>query len=67
MKQLSITEYQACEYFANGDGTDGPRFKIDHHADWLEVWPASDYEALTELIGLTLYAIAGILVCRARV
>lgn len=29
--------------FASGDAGGGPRFKIDHHADWTESYPASDY------------------------
>ncbi len=29
--------------FNNGDGSGGPRFKIDHFADWSENYPAQDF------------------------
>ncbi|MFC6633214.1 alpha-amylase family glycosyl hydrolase [Microbulbifer taiwanensis] len=29
--------------FASGDAGGGPRFKIDHHGDWVESYPTADY------------------------
>ncbi len=37
------TAYQTCQTFASGDGSGGPRFKIDRFADWAENYPAQDY------------------------
>lgn len=46
--QMSTTDninYCIQQSFANGDGGGGPRFKIDHFADWTESYPAQDYSA----------------------
>lgn len=29
--------------FGSGDAGGGPRFKVDHHADWTESYPSTDY------------------------
>jgi glycosidase len=34
------TRHETCQHFA---GVAGPRFKIDHHGDWSESYPAQDY------------------------
>lgn len=38
-------QYSTCQSFGNGDGSGGPRFKIDRYGDWSESYPVSDYVA----------------------
>ncbi|WP_268409390.1 alpha-amylase family glycosyl hydrolase [Alteromonas sp. a30] len=35
--------YCTQQTFAGGDAGGGPRFKIDHYADWTESYPSTDY------------------------
>ena len=43
MEFVSGTQYKTCQSFASGDGSGGPRFKIDRYADWQENYPTTDY------------------------
>src|SRR3954470_12052085 len=39
MTAVTATSFTTCQNFA---GVAGPRFKIDHHGDWAESYPAQD-------------------------
>ena len=41
----SGTTYETCQTFT---GVADPRFKVDHHADWTESYPAEDYQVEDE-------------------
>ena len=43
MTQVGQNAFRTCQSFANGDGTGGPRFKVDRHGDWSENYPTADY------------------------
>src|SRR5689334_10682940 len=40
MSSADGTTFTICQTFA---GIDNPRFKIDHHGDWAESYPAQDF------------------------
>ncbi len=43
LNSISDNDYRICQTFLNGDGTGGPRFKIDRDGDWSESYPSSDF------------------------
>ena len=40
MTAAAATSFTTCQTFAN---VANPRFKIDHHGDWAETYPAQDF------------------------
>ncbi|WOX04529.1 alpha-amylase family glycosyl hydrolase [Microbulbifer pacificus] len=48
LTHISGNEYRTCQSFASGDGSGGPRFKIDRYGDWSENYPTADYSVAGE-------------------